>query len=95
MDETWRLDMADDENLRSWVCPMPDGSELCVEQAIVPQTGVLAWRALVRLGADGDYLSVWSHRASSFSTRAQAQQAAEDHYSAKATKRESNLAALA
>lgn len=78
----WSPEISDEDSTRSWLCLLPDGDELCVEQ-ITMRTGQMRWKSMVRIGGDGDYLVVSNPASESSVSRIKAQERAEAFYLAK------------
>lgn len=72
----WRKDLSDDDYTPAWICNMPDGSEISVEQSVSPRNGRLIWHSLLRVGTDGEPFGI----SAVFESRLEAQQAAEIFY---------------
>jgi len=78
----WQLDLSDNDIHRAWICEMPDGSELFVEQFYSMQTSIPVWKSSVKMGKNGEYQCIWLDKSASFKTRIKAQETAELFYTA-------------
>lgn len=80
MQFVWHPDFSDCEDLRAWICQLPDGSELCVEQFYGYRPFIPTWKAMVRIGENGQYATCAGSISAVFETRLKAQQTAEIFY---------------
>lgn len=76
----WHPDFSDCDDSRAWICQMPDGSELCVEQFFGFTSSLPAWKAMVRIGENGQYATCSGAASAVFETRLKAQKTAEIFY---------------
>lgn len=79
MTYTWSRDLSDEDYSPGWLCNLPDGSEMFVEQIVWPSDGRTMWRSLIRIGEDGAYNAI----SGAFSSRLEAQTAAECMYASR------------